>query len=123
MLTRGYVPDKVEEFKVIQHIKQNMSYVAYDFKDEMVGVKENPKEFTQELELKSGEKIILDAECFICSEILFDPSLAGVRADGLGQVIYDVCSKFEDPIDRKGIYRNIVLGGGNMLIPVSCWKV
>jgi len=110
LIEKGYVMDKKEEWRILQHIKHNMTYVAYDFDDELKGVKEDIEQFRQELELQTGEKIVLDSESFRCTELLFDPSLQNIRAKGIHEIVWGMIQKFDEP-------KSLVLAGGTMKIP------
>lgn len=110
ILLRGYNCDPKEEWKIVSHIKENISYVSPDFDDEIKICKKDPNEFRQELEVRTGEKIVLDSECFRCTEIMFDPTLIGVNQPGLPELVYQAMSTF------SGEFPNVVLSGGNMKI-------
>jgi actin len=114
VVERGYSPIVFDDLKVTQHIKKNMLYCCTNINEELIAVK-NDKSKQKEVELKSGEKIILDKECFLSTEIMFDPTLVGVKSYGLSKILYDMINSYDED-DRKGIYRNIVLGGNNCLI-------
>jgi actin len=110
MQLRGYICDPKEEWKIVSHIKENISYVSPDFDDELKICKKDPNEFRQELEVRTGEKIILDSECFRCPEIMFDPTIVGINQPGIHELAFNAICAYPD-------IQNVVLSGGNMKIP------
>ncbi|KAH9607789.1 hypothetical protein KSS87_022438 [Heliosperma pusillum] len=60
--------------------------------------------------------ITIGAERFICSEVLFEPSMIGVKAPGIHGMIYSSIMKCDVDL-RKDLYGNIVVSGGTTMIP------
>jgi actin beta/gamma 1 len=115
----GYALDPIDEYRVIQHIKNEMCYVCENLSKELKLLRETPEEFKQELEL-GEESLVLDRQCFLTPEIMFEPSLFGMvqaeSSQSLPQVIFDVAkqaSQGKDSLLLK-LLSNIVLGGGNL---------
>lgn len=109
ILLKGYNIDPKEEWKIISHVKENLSFASYDFDTELKHCKKDASEYRQELEVKTGEKISLDSECFRCTEILFDPSIIGVNNPGLHESVFNMLNNYPE-------VQNLVLSGGNMKI-------
>lgn len=115
----GYTFSSTDEYRVVNHIKENMAYVALDLDHELAELKKNPKDFEQELELPGGESVILRSECFLCPELLFEPSLAGVQGvNGLQREIWDVAQHASQgkQSTMENLLKNVILTGGVMQI-------
>ncbi|XP_077106189.1 actin-related protein T2 [Ranitomeya variabilis] len=66
--------------------------------------------------LPDGNTISLDSQLYRAPEILFQPSIIGIEATGLHEMIYTTIMKC--PIDvRRDLFSNIVLSGGTTMIP------
>ena len=121
----GYVLDPSEEYRIVQHVKQNMAYVCQDLKFELEGFRENPKNFEQELELPSGEKLLLSKECFLSCESLFDPSIYSATQllsnshAGIHNCIMESIRKSAPTGGEleRAMFSNIVLAGGTSQLP------
>jgi hypothetical protein len=109
LIKKGYHLDPRVEWKVIEKIKKEYSYLSLDFDEELKKLKPIVKKF----EMENKEIILLEEELFVCNEILFDPSLFGISGNhGLHHSIFDVISlgSFER------LTKNLLLSGGNMKI-------
>jgi len=115
----GYIVEATEVFRVSEHIKKSMAYCSVDFKKEMDDMVRNPSEFSQELELSTGEKVLIgNGEAFKCVEPLFNPELIGnLNSVSLQKSLYDtVQNHFSKEEDKRALYSNIVLSGGTSLL-------
>ncbi len=117
----GYILDPQEEYKVIQHAKQNLAYVCLDLDQEMKDFKKKPDAFKQVLEIpKSNETITLTKESFLCSEILFEPSLYAIdNSTGLSDLVLQVAQDAagSNVTILQELLNNVFVGGNASQIP------
>ena len=99
-----------EEKKIAEEIKKQMCYVALDYEAEINKKQDN------EYVLPNGDKIKLKNTIYKTGEILFNPSLIGKEEEGFAKKCIDVIQKFDSIEDKKKLYSNIVLSGGNTLL-------
>ena len=67
-------------------------------------------------ELPDGQVISVESERFRPTEILFQPSLCGVEAPGIHEIIYNSIMNCHVEL-REELFRNIVICGGTSLFP------
>ncbi|XP_065366129.1 actin-5-like [Calliphora vicina] len=96
----------------LEHIKEQLCYVALDYQEELSKVTTNSKSYR----LPDGNYIDLSTEQFSCTEILFEPTLLDVRTGGIHENIYRAVQLSDSSI-RHLLYSHIVLSGGNTLFP------
>ena len=66
--------------------------------------------------MPDGSEISFDNQLFRCSEISFRPVLYNLESNGGHSLAYD-CIQSAGIENRKSLYENIVLCGGNTLFP------
>jgi actin-related protein len=115
----GFVLDPSEAHRVAEHVKKNMAYCSVDIQKELQNMISNPREYTQELELGTGEKLVVSkGEAFKCAEVLFNPELVGdFNSSSMQKAFYDIVeNNFKQDSDKRALYGNIILSGGNSLL-------
>lgn len=60
--------------------------------------------------------ITIGNERFRCPEVLFNPSMVGMEANGIHDTTFNSIMKCDVDI-RKDLYSNIVLSGGTTMFP------
>uniref|UniRef100_A0A6B2L7Q0 Uncharacterized protein n=1 Tax=Arcella intermedia TaxID=1963864 RepID=A0A6B2L7Q0_9EUKA len=93
---------------IMEMIKEKMGFLTLDYKRDT--------KLKEEIDYKlpDGHLIKIGTERFRCGECLFDPSLVGLEAPGVHQLIYETVVK--SPIDiRKDCSKYIRLIGGTTL--------
>ena len=100
------------EREEIRDIKDKFCYVSFDFNKE----KETPKSSSdiKNIKLKFEKSLQICDECFICPEILFNPSQFGYKSKDLANALKDSINKCDIDI-QKQLYSNMVLSGGSTL--------
>lgn len=63
--------------------------------------------------------ITIGNERFRCPEVLFNPSMVGMEANGIHDTTFNSIMKCDVDI-RKDLYSNIVLSGGTTMFPGAC---
>jgi actin-related protein len=112
---RGYRFTRAER-EIAKMFKESSCYVALDFEKEIKDQKEEKKGGEVEYDLPDGTKLAVSDERFRVPEVLFNPSLMGVEAQGIHEAINSAVQKCEIDI-RKEMLNNIVLSGGSTLFP------
>lgn len=110
---RGYSFTTAAELEIVRDIKEKMCYVVNNY-DEAIKESEESHSCEKNYELPDGRKILIGNERFKCSEILFNPSLAGHELEGVHKYVYDSVSKCDNDV-RKDLFQNIILSGGSTL--------
>lgn len=110
---RGYSFTTAAELEIVRDIKEKMCYVVNNY-DEAIKESEESHSCEKNYELPDGRKILIGNERFKCSEILFQPHLAGHELEGVHKYVYDSVSKCDNDV-RKDLFQNIILSGGSTL--------
>ncbi|KAL6073312.1 Structural maintenance of chromosomes protein 3 [Balamuthia mandrillaris] len=110
------------ERQVLNSMKEQLCYVAPDFKEELKLAATNITSFE-----RSYENFTLDNERFRCPELLFRSSLLlgtdGDREDGIQDIVFNSVMKSssgvgDEPLQiRKELLGNVLLSGGSSLFP------
>ncbi|RKF63958.1 Actin-like protein [Erysiphe neolycopersici] len=114
----GYVFHTSAEKEVVRLIKEKVSYVAVNPKQEekewaaSIGKIGDGK--SVEYTLPDGNNIKIGAERFRAPEILFDPEIIGLEYSGVHQIVVDAINRTDLDL-RKSLFTNIVLSGGSTL--------
>ena len=94
-----------------------MCSVSLNYHNDMQGHDDPLSQEDRSYELPSGEIIQVNHRTrFKATEILFNPSLIGDEERGIVEMAYHSIEKC-DPDLRINLYNNIVLAGGNTVMP------
>jgi len=110
---RGYQLSTPAHREIARDMKEKLCYVAGNYDVEMQN--ENYA-IAATYELPDGETIIVGNERFRCPEALFQPSLFGLSAKGIHEMVNESIQKCDAEI-QPALYANIVLCGGNSMFP------
>ena len=113
MTERGYSLTTTAEREIVRDVKESVCYVAADFEDEIKKSTES-SQLEKSFILPDGNIIVIGNERFRCPEVLFQPSLRGLKMDGIAESTFHTIMKFDVDI-RKDLFANIVLSGGSTM--------
>ena len=112
---RGHNFQNTAELEIVRDIKEQMTYIAKDFDEEMVKASESAA-LEKTFEMPDGHVIVVGNERFRCPEVLFQPSLIGKESSGIHQHVYDTIMSCDIDL-RKDLFSNIVMSGGTTMFP------
>lgn len=110
------------ELEIVQDIKEKMCYVVGDY-DKAMKEAEESHSCERNYDLPDGRKILIGEERFRCSEIMFQPNIAGHDLEGIDKYCFDSVMKCDNDI-RKEMFMNVILSGGSTLFegfPERLW--
>lgn len=112
---RGYTFTSSAEFEIVRDIKEQMTYVALDYDEEIKKTQESAN-LEKSYELPDGNVICFDSERFRCPEVLFQPSLIGKECGGIHETTFKTIMSCDIDI-RSDLFNNIVMSGGTTMFP------
>ncbi|XP_059285327.1 actin-100-like isoform X1 [Lycium ferocissimum] len=124
LLKSGYVFHCAAELAMVNDMKETITYVALDFKQEIEKAKGCSSPVAKHYVLPDEQYFDLDSRCpdvlahgserFRCPEALFQPSLVGKEERGIHEKLYNSIMRCDVDI-RKDLFANIVLSGGSTM--------
>ena len=130
---RAVLMSSASELQIVREIKEQLCYVSMDFACDMAaqqpelaaaasGGRRRPRRCRSRhsrmqsvYELPDGQRLMLGCERFQAPEALFDPSLIGLKSDGLAQLAHRALSYCSAPVRGEMCQHMIVAGGSTML--------
>lgn len=100
------------EKEIVRSVKEQLTYVALDFEEEMTNASKQP--IDKEFELPDGTTMVVGTQQFRVPEALFKPSLIGLEGDGFADMTYKSIQKCDIDV-RRDLYGNVVLSGGTTM--------
>ncbi|XP_010363902.2 actin-like protein 7B [Rhinopithecus roxellana] len=98
-----------DHLHIIEHIKKKCCYAAFLPEEELSLA---PEELRVDYELPDGKLITIGQERFRCSEMLFQPSLAGSTQPGLPELTAACLGRCQDTGFKEEMAANVLLCGG-----------
>jgi len=112
LMETGHTFTTSAEKEIVRSIKEQLTYVALDFEEEMTNAAKQP--IDKDFELPDGTTIKVGTQQFRCAEALFKPSMIGLEADGFHDMTFKSINKCDIDV-RRDLYSNIVLSGGTTM--------
>ena len=101
------------EREMVREIKEEHCYIALDHQKEMDIAR--TANGSTEVELRDGTVVDITTARFRCPELLFEPD-GWIEGEGLHKNLFESIMKCDVDI-RSDLYQNIVLAGGNTMLP------
>ncbi len=116
LTARGYYFRSSAEMEIVREIKEKLCYFALDYQAELEKAKRMPRAIAASYELPDGRVIELVEERFQAPEIMYHPSWIGLEEMPLDEQVYDAIMACDIDI-RPSMYSNVIISGGNTLMP------
>jgi actin len=111
---RGYSFTTAAEQELARDMKEKHAFVALEYgKEKRTAV--GSSELERRYELPDGKVITLGSELFQCPEALFQPSLLGISAPGVRDMVLQSIRKSDSDI-HSGLYGSMLLSGGTTML-------
>lgn len=112
LTSSGYYFTSPKSLQLVRKLKEEACYVAADFESEC----KTKEALKTTFETTDGQTISISTERFTCPEAMFKPSLLGLDAPGIHELLWRAIER--SPIDcRKELLSHVVLAGGSTLFP------
>ena len=114
----GYYFRTSTDREIVRRIKESLAYVSYNFNQDMATYYAQwVPEMEKMYELPDGNIITISDQLFRCTECLFQPlTQMGRDHIGIHQLIHNSIKECDIDV-RRDIYPNIMLTGGNTMLP------
>ena len=115
---RGYYFRTSTDREIVRRIKESLAYVSCNFNQDMATYcTQWFHEMEKTYELPDGNIIMIADQLFRCTECLFQPlTQLGREHVGIHQLIHNSIKECDIDV-RRDLYSNIMLTGGNTMLP------
>ena len=118
LMLSGYAFNSSADFETVRDIKEQMCFVAYDYEKQKKLANETTL-MTKEYNLPDNSVIKVGRERYEAAECLFKPSLVGIEAPGIHEMIYDSLTSIEMDLFLPLVQRITITGGTTMFPGLS----
>ncbi|GJQ11479.1 hypothetical protein GpartN1_g3270.t1 [Galdieria partita] len=112
----GYPFTTTSAMQTVREIKENFCYVSQDPVSEERYFEQHQETLRKNYILPDGTELFIGSEMFQCPEILFNPSLLGMEAEGIDSLVYFSTQKCDIDL-RRSLLTNLVISGGTSMLP------
>ena len=116
LTARGYYFRSSAEMEIVREIKEKLCYFALDYQMELQKAKKTPRAIAATYLLPDGRVLEVIEERFQAPEIMYHPIWVGLEELPLDELVYDAIMATDIDV-RPSMYSNIIVTGGNTLIP------
>jgi len=117
MQERGYWFKTSSEKDIVKNIKEQFTYVAFNYEEELKKEEETPNEIQTTYQMPDGKEITIGAERFKCTEELFNPNpFRAIKHEGIHKSVVNSIMKCMEDI-HKELFTNILMSGGSTMFP------
>ena len=116
LTARGFYFRSSAEMEIVREIKEKLCYFALDYQAELQKAKRMAKAIAATYLLPDGRVIELVEERFQAPEIMYHPIWIGLEDNPIDELVYEAIMATDIDV-RPSMYSNIILSGGNTLIP------
>jgi len=116
---RGHTFDSSADKEVIRDIKEKLCYCTLNYEEDEKEYSETAKlwsekdeKIAQQYTLPDGSSVKIGTERYQVPEVMFDPSIIGIEAPGLPELLFSSVKDCARDVKRV-MYNNIVCAGGN----------
>ena len=112
----GYYFRTSTDREIVRKMKESLAFVSCNFNQDMVWARMS-SEMEKLYELPDGNIITISNQLFQCTECLFQPlTQLGREHVGIHQLIHNSIKECDIDV-RRDLYSNIILAGGNTMLP------
>ncbi|XP_022091353.1 actin-5-like [Acanthaster planci] len=115
LFARGLIAKTPADYELARGIKEHLCRVSLNFPQEVTSLATDMS-LGKDYRLPDGKVIKVGKEQLQCPEALLRPSVLGVHAPGVSQLVRESIEKCDSSL-RENMYSNIVLSGGSSLFP------
>jgi len=112
----GFPFTTTSALQTVRLIKEKFCYVSQNPAWEEKYFEQHRETLCKTYTLPDGTELVIGSEMFRCPEILFNPALLGMEAEGIDSLVYTSTQKCDIDL-RRSLLTNLVVSGGTSMLP------